>query len=176
MDIMALALAKKYAGSGGGGNSGNSSSGENYSIEETVIGQWIDGKPIYRRVLQFNTPSKEQDSTYVDAYTVSDINIDTLISYYGNIYGTPTTPELVMNCVSFMRNDTNGYYIGYNISTAINTANNNLLVRMLINSATHTNKPVILTVEYTKTTDEATIAVATTDELNAAYEEGVQSA
>lgn len=30
------------------------SSGETYSTEETVIGTWIDGKPLYRKCFQAN--------------------------------------------------------------------------------------------------------------------------
>lgn len=40
------------SGSGGGSSSG--SSGEVYSTEEVRIGTWIDGKPLYRRVLVAN--------------------------------------------------------------------------------------------------------------------------
>lgn len=42
--------------------------------------------------------------------------------------------------------------------------------------SSYRGRPVILIGEYTKTTDEATIAIATVNELNAAYEEGVQAA
>ena len=52
---------------------------EVYSTTEQVIGTWIDGKPIYRKV--FNITSPQQSNTdYVD---VSSLNIETLIHLYG---------------------------------------------------------------------------------------------
>lgn len=44
-------------GSGEGDNGSGSGAGEVYSTEETRIGTWIDGKPVYRRWIDFPLPS-----------------------------------------------------------------------------------------------------------------------
>ncbi len=53
------------AGSGGSG-------GEVYSTEETQIGTWIDDRPVYRKVFQFQLPS------YQNVYIVPGTNISGL--------------------------------------------------------------------------------------------------
>lgn len=48
-----------------------------YSTNETVVGTWIDGKPIYRKVVQGNITSKDQSLFVVNA------NVETMISIRG---------------------------------------------------------------------------------------------
>ena len=57
-------------------NSGGDTGGNIYSTDETVIGTWIDGRPIYRKV--FTTNSNDID--------VTDLNIDVPIRF--DAYGT----------------------------------------------------------------------------------------
>ena len=48
----------KYEEVTGGGMTANSDGVQNnYSSEETVIGTWIDGKPIYRKVIKYSSPT-----------------------------------------------------------------------------------------------------------------------
>lgn len=55
-----------------GGTSGSSESTPNiYSTEEQAIGTWIDGKPVYRRVVEFNTPTTNKEETAIG--TISDL-------------------------------------------------------------------------------------------------------
>ncbi len=56
------------SGSGGGG-------GEVYSTEETRIGTWIDGKPLYRRVLVAETAEKS-DLTWTFDFDPVDEMVD----------------------------------------------------------------------------------------------------
>lgn len=56
--------------------SGSSSSQEEYSTTEKVIGTWIDGKPIYRKVYYSANGFAQWGSVAVD---VSDLNIELLI-------------------------------------------------------------------------------------------------
>lgn len=57
-------------------NGGSGGSGESYSTEEQVIGTWIDGNPIYRKVITVNHTNGEFE--YVTA-----LNIDNVIKIYG---------------------------------------------------------------------------------------------
>ena len=57
----------------------NTTKYHNYSTEEQVVGKWIDGKPIYEKVI------------YVEKFIISDTNeitlenLDTIINYSGNL-------------------------------------------------------------------------------------------
>ena len=60
----------------------NLTSVKNYSTEETVVGTWIDGKPIYRKCY-VGTPNLS-DTTVMTPYTIPNSincnNIDTLVN------------------------------------------------------------------------------------------------
>lgn len=49
--LMIYAVRGLKCGSGGGGGS---SSGINYSLDEQVIGTWVDGKPLYQKTLYYS--------------------------------------------------------------------------------------------------------------------------
>lgn len=51
----------------------------NFSTSETIIGTWIDGKPIYRKVLSYDSLSAEE----VGSISLADLSIDILINLYG---------------------------------------------------------------------------------------------
>jgi len=64
------------------GNCG--STAENvYSTEETVCGKWIDGKPIYRKVIPGKLAIDSGDSLVFA--NVSELKIDRVINLYGNM-------------------------------------------------------------------------------------------
>ena len=54
------------------------SKGDLYSTDEKMIGQWIDGKPLYQKVINFTTPPS--GTGVIDA---SDLHIDTFVSLEG---------------------------------------------------------------------------------------------
>ena len=82
-------------GDGCCGNGNGGSPAENvYSTEETVCGKWIDGKPIYRKVISGKLPV---DSTDKFAFAnVSDLKIDKLINLHGNMVDKNNLFQLVM--------------------------------------------------------------------------------
>ena len=55
-----------------------------YSTEEQVIGTWIDGKPLYRKVVTGTT--KNVVSGEIDT-KIGITNVDTVISYSANVDG-----------------------------------------------------------------------------------------
>ncbi len=131
-----------------------------YSQEETVIGTWIDGKPLYRKTISFNMPSQAGS-----AYQICDLtylNIEN-VSFLNGICNFSSNSFTIMS--SYAAPTTYAYiYVSDNF-LQVNFAGTSFLSR-----------PCTATLEYTKTTDAATVAVASADELNAAYNEGVQSA
>jgi len=137
---------------------------EVYSQEETVVGTWIDGKPVYRRTLLLTSPPTAT-ATSVFSNIVTQWEIDTCVK------------------VNAILQKVNGRSNTKYPSTTIFSSSNWFCVYILddnltihANNAAYTNQPVTISIKYTKTTDEATIAVASVDELNTAYAEGVQSA
>lgn len=114
-----------------------------YSTDETVVGTWIDGKPIYRRVVKVENPKLHI------ATPLNVSNADTLVNAVicaNRINQRPNTYQIY----PFY---TNGdYYTPY-----VAVEDNKLI---LVNEATgsqySTITKAIVTVEYTKTTDKAT--------------------
>ena len=103
---------------------------EIYSSNEIRIGKWIDGKPLYRKVV---TGTLVDGDLSVD---LSSLNIN-LISNIGGVVG-----------YSYDIKPINFNYSGYSISTRY--ASN----IMYINASTpYANTPFYLVLEYTKTTD-----------------------
>ena len=104
-----------------------------YSTNETVIGTWIDGKPLYRRYFNFTTGS--QSKTEVDIPNYSDIERIT------NIYGT------------YFHKSSSGVaiYSNINMKDQIQTwiENGKIAVATISN---YYNSDVHMFIEYTKTT------------------------
>ena len=105
---------------------------ESYSTEEQVIGQWIDGKPLYRKVY---TATKEIKGNEVKLADISILNIDTIV-------------------------DTKAIVLKYNGNENFKSANGNLLIftkdknTLLCNSEySYTVNSAKIILEYTKTTD-----------------------
>lgn len=104
---------------------------EKYSTEETVIGEWIDGKPIYRRVLKNTSP--------ITTNVWSWGGLDTIINSM-NI-------NQFIHCYRTLKTDTETSIREIRVSKAINGDNGFLTLGN--NAAIGTE--IIL--EYTKTTD-----------------------
>ena len=67
-------------GSGGVGSSSGGSSEEIYSTEETRIGTWIDGKPLYRKAFIYDATGYTANK---DITIYTDSTIDSFTFYYG---------------------------------------------------------------------------------------------
>lgn len=110
-----------------------------YSTEETFTGQyWIDGKPIYRKVLEFNNVP-----TGVTQKNHGISNFDKLINYsgyyYNSTWGYNPIPAVTSDNIS-------GYGIG------IGDFKSTTFYFNIGNLRSSTNE-IKLIVEYTKTTD-----------------------
>ena len=58
----------------------------NYSTEEQVIGKWIDGKPLYRKIVSGNVPQSDQYPTVATGITNLDkvVSISVVLAYGDN--------------------------------------------------------------------------------------------
>lgn len=55
-----------------------------YSITEQAIGTWIDGKTVYRKIIEVTSPAVDDTSTNI--YNISDLNIKEVIKIEGTVY------------------------------------------------------------------------------------------
>lgn len=108
----------------------------NYSYTETVAGRWVDGKPIYRKVVHFGTLPNTGRKTA--AHGIQDIG--TVIRLSGMAQSTVNTASLPLPYVSMNPNSVN---------MSINRAN--ISVETISDMTKYIN--AIVLVEYTKTTD-----------------------
>lgn len=102
-----------------------------YSTNEKLIGFWIDGKPLYRKILTGTTTSS------VDSYySLSGINYDIIT----NIKVLVNTPDYVVDLSTYSNTGQNG--------VLIEKSQNRL--RISNNNYAFYNSPVIIILEYTK--------------------------
>ena len=110
----------------------------NYSTEEKIIGTWIDGKPIYRKVVQYNKPS------------TGGVNINL------SDFGITNVENIWLNNNSFVKSVNNEFkpinnleslevfsFCNFPSTTQIRLSTNNTYLTGMWN----------LIIEYTKTTD-----------------------
>ena len=105
----------------------------NYSTTETRIGTWINGKPIYRQVIETTTPSTTSAATLG---SISNLGIVT------NLYGllTASGQQVPLNFI-YNTSDIHSLY----------TEGNNIMCK--INYSSYLSKTCFIVIEYTKTTD-----------------------
>lgn len=103
-----------------------------YSTEERVVGQWIDGKPIYRKVFAITSPSSTSGS-WTDIVNVS--YIDSLISIYGYLL------------------DHTGSKIPFSYSPIEIIVRVSGMLSMIVRDGYLTSCPTYIVLEYTKITN-----------------------
>lgn len=123
-----------YVISDGGG--GGSSAGEVYSTEEIRIGTWIDGKPLYRKTLLTTSPVSTGSFAELGNAPLSDIK--TLVRLYGTLIRDDFVQSIPNSTISLSLEPEKGKLLAY-----------------ILNGATGSiSKEMIISLEYTKTTDE----------------------
>ena len=123
-----------------------------YSTNETVIGTWIDGKPLYRKVFK-ETNYAISSSQYHDI-DISTMDIDTVSAIYGVLYGVGGDGKTPYDCPIGMDLDP-----PTNRATVYVERSENHKPRTLRIVATNMWNNCLITMEYTKTADKATIKV-----------------
>ena len=101
-----------------------------YSTEEKVVGKWIDGKPIYEKVINV-------ENFIIGNNEISLENLDTIINYSGSLIISGNK-----RVFPFIQNNTSSKVI-------INDYNN---TRIVVNSAFNCNT-IYIAIQYTKITD-----------------------
>lgn len=142
----------------GGDNVSNSV----YSTEETVVGTWIDGKPIYRKSVPFGAITIEPGKVVYVAYETDFSNdIDQKVSL------SAKADYALNNSRRFETLPSTKVSLRF-VGTGINIYNTD--------DSSLTNLSGVVIFEYTKTTDTATIAIPSATAMAEAYDEGVNEA
>lgn len=117
---------------------GNAPIKDNYSTEEQVIGTWIDGKPLYRKVFDVGNFTNGSEINYKDV-TLDIENIDKI--FIDKIFASDGT---VTVACPYVDNTTTGYMNIFMVNK--NTA------RVACGSNRSSFKGTLI-LNYTKTTD-----------------------
>lgn len=125
-----------------------------HSCDETLIGQW-NGKPLYRKVFSSLTVPKE-NTTANFISGLSALNIDTLTKFDGIVYVSDANQRPINLFIS-----TSDY-----IATWRRSADE---IGMKVGTSSYCSKPVTITIEYTKTTDEPQEAMVIYDGSEVAF-------
>lgn len=133
---------------GGGGGSGEA----DYSLNEISLGShWIDGKPIYRKVFQMGQFVYTDSRLHAD---ISALNVDSVVRTYGVFLGQGYVTENFDASIPYLE--------PLNYSQSINAfvyGGNFYIGRG--NSSNYNGAYILGILEYTKTTDTATINIQT---------------
>ena len=134
---------------------------DTYSTEKTVVGTWIDGKPLYRVTVVTISGSTADTATHIATSAIpSGVKI---VKMYGLLTRANGT------CIPVPYYESNSTYCAIFMSAA-----GNLIEKH--GGTGNSDCELIVNIEYTKTTDTATVAIPSTTALAEAYEEGVNEA
>lgn len=124
---------------------------EVYSTEEVRIGTWIDGKPLYRKVVQFTTPSTVNTYPLVANTGLDGIYLVSIFGATTDIYGSKISIPFVLHSSST------------DIRTVmVNTNSSGSELYASVSNSVFANRQAHVVLEYTKTTDQAQTTAANT--------------
>lgn len=124
--------------------------GEEYSDEETKIGTWIDGKPLYRICGETVTSSEMNANTIIHP-EISDGEVK---FFKGIIQAS----DGIWHDIPTLSGSTGGPIALLNYSPSKG-------LRVVVGAASLTNRPIIYELKYTKTTDDKESLKKATSEL-----------
>lgn len=123
--------------------SSHGSSQEIYSLEEVKIGTWIDGRQLYRKVFETQIPNQVNTRTVVIQVKM-DINVKRIYGYFYNV-SRYIFPVPVYD---------NGNYVTFFYDESDRS------IYSITNFNTFLGQPMTIIIEYTKTTDQASVQVS----------------
>lgn len=114
-----------------------------YSTEETVCGTWIDGKPIYRKVIPGKLADKSGNALVFA--NVSDLKIDKLINLHGNMIDKNS-----INQITFPVTYNVSSGLEYAVNTYYNIETGNILYHFINSFGAYSGCTAYVVIEYTK--------------------------
>jgi len=121
-----------------------------YSIDEQVIGTWIDGKPVYQKTISTTVPTSSDYNLNIGA-----INIAQLVDLKAITGDTPTGNIVQQRPIPFLYYGTASTG-AWEAGMLLNKDNGDdiIVIQMGADFKTrHQGKPLYITLQYTKTTD-----------------------
>lgn len=115
-----------------------------YSTDEIVVGRWIDGKPIYRRVLSFTTPNITGESQSIGSFNAPIgklIKINFMVDLT-NYFGWVPVPQMI-----------SGDSFGNLVTGYLEYSGNTNKIMIMVTNGAYRNRPINVIVEYTKSND-----------------------
>lgn len=110
-----------------------------YSVTEQAIGTWIDGKTVYRKIIEATSPVVADTNTNI--YNISDLNIKEVIKIEGTVY----------NKGSRSRGSINSYISADDyVTTWLYCEDTNKPSHIRCRCRNRTNSPMEIILEYTK--------------------------
>lgn len=114
-----------------------------YSFDETVIGTWVDSKPIYRKVITGKLAI--ENSNKCTFANVSDLEIDKVINLYGNMVDKNNLFQVTL---SASINRPEGMYAAINMYYGMATGE--IYYSYLNNKGDYSGSTAYVVIEYTK--------------------------
>ena len=130
-------------GDGCGTGSGGTGTENVYSTEETACGTWIDGKPIYRKVITGKL-TKDSGNGIVFA-NISDLKVDKMVNLYGNLVDNVSNAQVM---IQTSYNRTNGLFGAVNMFYGSDTGN--VFYHFFNNDGFFSGSSAYVVIEYTK--------------------------
>lgn len=126
-------------GNGSGETSSTNSKYHKYSTDEQVVGTWIDGKPIYEKVIYVDITDKDWHNIQLDVSVDFVVKLKGMLyrgdGYFMELQGNIYPNEVERGMIYYNKNDN---YIQYVV---------------LYSSLNLTSAYLYITIQYTKTTD-----------------------
>ena len=112
--------------------------GDVISTTEQRIGQWTDGKPLYRKAIPTQTPATQSTTTAVATFD-STYNI---VNFYGGIKVSAANQVIGLN-----------FYLSSMYAAVTFIDNGTHEIKQNVSTQYYTNQDCTIVIEYTKTTD-----------------------
>lgn len=129
-----------------------------YSTDEKIVGIWIDGKPVYQKILTGKTHATPKSTQYYSIGTTVDkfIKVCGILHDGGGYWLQVDGVNLVSSSIG--TSSVSGIKVG---AANNNVSSNKNTVFATTDVSTWSNKDIYIIVQYTKTTDTTTTALTT---------------
>ena len=129
------------------------SKGDLYSTDEKMIGQWVDGKPLYQKVVLIDFTKSSTTREYVNILDMSSYNVDTIVNGFGSFINDVSSD--VKTKIFTLADQNARATIVYDRSTKY--------LQLLCYEMNGWKIKGCVTIQYTKTTDSAISIGSDTD-------------
>lgn len=119
-----------------------------YDYDEQIVGTWLDGKPLYQRVVEFNNVLLSRTRASSIAHGISDVETAIVAEAYLTDTSLSGTNGKMMNAIGGMV--VNGSYYSYQLIMD----DTYIWLNSTANFGATTSRTWRFVVRYTKTTDE----------------------